>query len=192
MPRTPYTTPLSKSLEHFRDRIADYNDERSDGSAIFIRYAPGWCSYTYDVGLLHADSGYTIGEVGYHLGRAQRCNCAECLAAIDKSPESVLAYLRSASALTEFEQKEAFDWAADPALELAESEDGIDEREAKGESLYEYIRTDLIYRLGEQLPQMADDTIGRPDKERMAALRTVAAAQRVVARLEKLKREETK
>jgi hypothetical protein len=183
---------LPKSLEPYRDRLTRYDDERSSGNPIFVCYASGWKSYTDFVGVQHSDAELSIKDITYCVKNAIRCDCAECLAGIDKSPESVLAYLRSASALTEFEQKEAFDWAADPALELAESEDGRDDMATTGESLYEYIRTDLIYRLSEQLPMMAEDTIGQKDNERMQAMRVLGAAQRVVARLEKLKREETK
>lgn len=73
------TSKLPKSLERYANKIADYNDERADGNAIFIEYKPGWCSYTYAMGELHADSGYSVKEVAYYLGRAQRCTCKYCV-----------------------------------------------------------------------------------------------------------------
>ena len=178
---------LPKTIERYRDRIVRYDDERSYGNPIFVVYKAGWKSYTDPVGIQHSDAEMTIAEVLACVRSAKRCDCAECIADRAKwTARQVLDELRSASCVTAFE-RDTFEWAADPTEELAESEDGVDERTAKGESLFEYMRTDMIFRLGEQLPEMADDTIGRPHKERMEALRTLAAAQRIVERLESLK-----
>jgi hypothetical protein len=178
---------LPKTLERYRSRIMRYDDERGSDNPIFVCYIPGWKSYTDPVGIQHSDAELNVSDILACVRSAHPCDCDECVKAINTSPETVLDYLRSASAFTPLEL-DTFEWAADPTEELAESEDGTDERIAKGESLFEYMRTDMIYRLGEQLPMMAGDTEGRPDKERMEALRSVGAAKRIVERLEKLER----
>jgi hypothetical protein len=81
--------PLSipKSLERFRDRITRYDDERSYGNPIFVCYAAGWKSYTDFVGVQHSDAELNIKDITYCVKNAIRCDCAECLAAINQKIE---------------------------------------------------------------------------------------------------------
>ena len=176
---------LPKTLERYRSRIMRYDDERSSDNPIFVCYIPGWKSYTDPVGIQHSDAELNVSDILACVRSAHPCDCAECIAAINRSPETVIDYLRSATAFTPLEL-DTFEWAADPTLEMVESEDGIAERAENGDSLLKYMRHDMLYRLGEQLPDMTGDTEGTPAKERMEALRALASAQRIVERLEKI------
>jgi hypothetical protein len=183
--KTDYTSPLPKTLVRYRDRLFSYNDERSYDNPIFVGYRPGWKSYTDFLGIQHADAELTVKEILFCVKNAIPCDCDECIAEVNASPEAALEYMRAWSALTPLEL-DTFEWAADPTLEMVESEDGVDERAENGDSLLKYMRHDMLYRLGEQLPDMTGDTQGTPAKERMEALRALASAQRIVERLEKI------
>jgi hypothetical protein len=176
---------LPKTLERYRDRLDSYDDERGSDSPIFVGYRPGWKSYTDQLGIQHGDAELTVNDIRACVKSAKPCDCDECVKAINHSPKTVLDYLRSASAFTPLEL-DTFEWAADPTLEMVESEDAIAERAENGDSLLKYMRHDMLYRLGEQLPDMTGDTQGTPAKERMEALRALASAQRIVERLEKI------
>jgi hypothetical protein len=69
-------------------------------------------------------------------------------------------------------QHDAFDWAYWPTLEMAEDEDNAEDITKQG--LREWLRTDMIYRLGEQLQQMVVDQIGQPTYRKDLALARVA------------------
>jgi hypothetical protein len=69
---------IPKSLERYKNRIAELNDERKDESPIFVVYAKGWCSHTYAMGDRHTDRGYNVKEVLYYVRRAVPCTCKHC------------------------------------------------------------------------------------------------------------------
>jgi hypothetical protein len=59
-------------------------------------------------------------------------------------------------------EREVFDWAKGPTIEFAEDPEHIEEAAEEGVSMIVAMRDDLVYRLGEQLPDMASDQVGMP------------------------------
>jgi hypothetical protein len=105
--------------------------------------------------------------------------------ATDAEAETILKDLELLVATTPTE-RDVFAWAYWPSIEQAESEDGQDEMATSGETLKHYLYTDMVYRLGEMLPDMAEDTQGT-DEERRAkrhAKVAVEVAERITALLE--------
>lgn len=105
--------------------------------------------------------------------------------ATDTEAETLLKELEPRVATTPTE-RDVFAWAYWPSIEQAASEDGQDELATSRETLKHYLYTDMVYRLAEMLPDMAEDTQGT-DEERRAkrhAKVAVEVADRITALLE--------
>lgn len=58
-------------------------------------------------------------------------------------------------------EKDLWDWALWPTLDLVATEDAEDELQTK--TVAQYVTEDMIYRLGEQLQDMTMDLVGTPE-----------------------------
>jgi len=79
--------------------------------------------------------------------------------------------------------RDVWDWAYWPTLDMVESQDA--QEDLKQTTVREYVVNDMIYRLGEQLPDMAKD-VPTDAKEYSSARRKARAAIKLAAQLEAL------
>jgi hypothetical protein len=102
----------------------------------------------------------------------------------DTVAEAILKDLEPLVAFTPTE-RDAFEWAYWPTLDLAETKDAQDEMRETGTTLKLYLYEDMAERLGEMLPDMAESTQGEPDyrKNKAKARSAEMVADRIKERI---------